>query len=243
MSKGLETERAGHTLIVTTKRGDENLFSAEMIDELSEAVDDAARDRLRFVRLRSEGPVFCVGRDRLGQTPLEFRAEAARIAKLNETLRTTPLTVVAEVQGDAAGFGVGVVASADIAVAVEGARFWFPEVLGGLAPSVVISWLSKTVPYKVAFDMVTTGEAVDARRAQELGLVTDVVPRDSLEAAVVDRIERLSTMRPGAITEIKEFFVRISGLDPGDSANASVDALALSATRNRADKDGLDARH
>lgn len=237
MAEGLHLERTDHTLIVTMQRGEENLFSRDMIDGLSDAVDDAARKGLRFVRLRSEGPVFCVGRDRAGQTPLELRAEAARIVKVNETLRTTPLTVLAEVQGDAAGFGAGIVASADIGVAADSARFWFPEILGGLAPSIVISWLSKTMPYKVAFDMVTTGNPVDAHRAQELGLVTDVVPRDSLEVAVDERIKRLAGMSPGAIKEIKEFFVRIRGLDPGNSAIASVETLALSATRNRADKD------
>jgi enoyl-CoA hydratase/carnithine racemase len=235
MAKGLHLERADYTLIATAEHGDENLFSSEMIDALSDAVDDASRDGLRFVRLRSRGPVFCVGRERAGKTPLELRDEAARIVRVNETLRTTPLTVIAEVHGDAAGFGAGLVASADIAVAAESARFWFPEILGGLAPSVVISWLAKAVPYKIAYDLVTTAEAVDASQARALGLITDVVPDGSLEAAVDDRIKRLTDMSTGAIKEIKEFFVRIRGLDPRDSATASIEALAMSATRIRSE--------
>ena len=235
MADGLHLERDDHTLIATAEHGDENLFSSEMIDALSDAVEDAAHDGLRFVRLRGRGPVFCVGRERSGQTPLELRAEAARIVRLNETLRTAPLTVIAEVHGDAAGFGAGLVASADIAVAAESARFWFPEILGGLAPSIVISWLSKAVPYKVAYDLVTTAEAVDATGARILGLVTDVVPDGSLEAAVDGRIKRLADMSPGAIKEIKEFFVHVRGLDPSASAAASVDALAMSATRIRSE--------
>jgi methylglutaconyl-CoA hydratase len=235
MAEGLHVERADHTLIATAEHGDENLFSAEMMDALSEAVEQAARDGLRFVRLRSKGPVFCVGRERVGKSPLELRAEAARIVRVNETLRTTPITVIAEVHGDAAGFGAGLVASADIAVAAESARFWFPEILGGLAPSIVISWLSKAVPYKIAYDLVTTADVVEAPQARALGLVTDVVTDDSLEAAVDDRIKRLADMSSGAIKEIKEFFVRIRGLDPQNSATASVEALALSATRNRSE--------
>ena len=237
MAEGLHVERAEHTLIVTAQRGEENLYTGEMIDALADSVVDAARDDLRFVRLRARGPVFCVGRERAGKTPLELRAEAARIVRVNETLRITPLTVIAEVGGDAAGFGAGLVASADIAVASASARFWFPEILGGLAPSIVISWLSKSVPYKVAYDLVTTGEPVDAHAARSLGLVTEVADDDALEQVVDHRIKRLADMSPGAIKEIKEFFVRTRGLDPGNSAIASVEALALSAVRNRADKE------
>lgn len=241
MVEGLQIERADHTLVVTADRGDENLFSLEMIGALSDAIDDAARDGLRFARIRARGPVFCVGRERAGTTPLALRDEAASIVRANETFRTTPLTVIAEVQGDAAGFGAGIVASADVAVASDRARIWFPEILGGLAPSVVISWLSKSVPHKVAFDMVTTGEPVGAEEAKRLGLVTDVVPSEELEAAVDDRLKRLADMSPGAIKEIKEFFVRIRGLDPGNSSVAAVETLALSAVRNKAEKEQASA--
>jgi methylglutaconyl-CoA hydratase len=241
MVEGLEIERADHTLVVTADRGAENLFSLEMIDALSDVVDDAARDGLRFARIRARGPVFCVGRERAATTPLALRDEAASIVRANETFRTTPLTVIAEVQGDAAGFGAGLVASADIAVASDRARLWFPEILGGLAPSVVISWLSKSIPYKVAYDMVTSGDPVDPREAQRLGLLTDVVPAAELEAAVDERLKRLADMSPGAIREIKEFFVRIRGLDPSDSSIAAVETLALSAVRNKAEKEQASA--
>jgi enoyl-CoA hydratase/carnithine racemase len=59
--EGLETQRDEETLVVTIRHGDENLFSGDMIDALSDAVDAAGRDGLRFVRVRAEGPVFCVG--------------------------------------------------------------------------------------------------------------------------------------------------------------------------------------
>ena len=235
--QGLEVTRDDETLVVTAERGDENLFSGEMIDALSDAVNAAERDGLRFVRLRARGPVFCVGRDRAGATPLELRDEAARIVRVNETLRTTVLTVIAEVHGDAAGFGAGLVAAADIAVAAEGTRFWFPEILGGLAPSIVIGWLSKTAPYKVAFDLVTSGDPIDAHEAKRFGLVTEVVPAEDLETAVDERLKRLASMSSGAIREIKDFFVRVRGLDAEQSAVAAIEALALSAVRNKSERE------
>jgi methylglutaconyl-CoA hydratase len=238
MVDGLRVDRDGHTIVVTAQRGDENLYSGEMIDALSAAVENAAADGVRFVRLRAEGPVFCVGRDRAGTTPLALRDEAARIVRVNEVFRTASITVIAEVHGDAAGFGAGLVASADIAIAAEDARFWFPEILGGLAPTVVISWLSKTIPYKMAFDMVTTGDPITALEARRVGLVTDVVSGRELRSAVDERLERLALMSPGAIKEIKEFFARTRGLDPAHSSAAAVETLALSAVRNKAEKEG-----
>ena len=237
MAAGLEVERSDDTVIITAASDDENLFSLEMIGALSDEIDAATVDGLRFARIRARGPVFCVGRERVGTTPLALRDEAALIVRANETLRTTPLTVIAEVHGDAAGFGMGVVASADIAIAADTARFWFPEILGGLAPSVVISWLSKTVPYKVAFHMVTTGDPVDAHEAKRLGLITDAVPAGELEAVVDHRLKRLRDMSPGGIKEIKEFFVRIRNLDPAQSSVSAVETLALSAVRNKAEKE------
>jgi len=159
--EGLEIERQGAALVATVERGDQNSFTSEMIDTLADAIDGAAGDgSTRFVRIRARGPVFCVSRDRAGTTPEELRAEAGRIVRINETLRTTPLVSIAEAQGDAAGFGCGIVGACDIAVASEEARFWFPEIRMGLAPTVVISWASKLLPPKRAFDMVVTGEPI-----------------------------------------------------------------------------------
>jgi methylglutaconyl-CoA hydratase len=138
------------------------------------------------------------------------------------------------VHGDAAGFGTGLVAASDVAVAGEDARFWWPEILGGLAPSIVISWLAKMVPHKVAFDLVSTGDPIDAREAQRLGLVTEVVPTGLVEQTAHDRIKRLADMNPAALREIKEFFTRIRPFDPATAAASSVEALAFSAARLQA---------
>ena len=111
--EGLAIEQRSATVVATIERGDQNSFSSEMIDALADAIDEATQDgSTRFVRIRARGPVFCVSRDRAGTTPEELRAEAERIVRINETLRTTPLISIAEVQGDAAGFGGGIVAAA-----------------------------------------------------------------------------------------------------------------------------------
>jgi len=230
--QGLEMERQGASLVATVERGEQNSFSGEMIDSLCTAIDDAAEDPdCRFVRLRARGEVFCLGRDRQGTTPQELRIEAARIVRINETLRTTPLVVLAEVAGDAAGFGCGLIGASDIAVASEAARFWFPEIKMGLAPTVVISWASKMLPTKRAFDMVVTGEPIDARTAAQIGLITEAVPKEEVSAHLDERIEAMAALDAEAVREVKRFFTHVRTMDGPSAAQASVDPLVMGSLR------------
>jgi enoyl-CoA hydratase/carnithine racemase len=231
-TEGLAIERRQATLRVTVDHGEENLFSAAMVNEVSNEVRAAAAEPgMRFVRLRSEGDVFCLGREGASREavppPRDVRAVAAAIVGLNELLQTTTLIVVAEVQGDAAGFGAGLVGNADVAVAAQGARFSFPEILAGYAPTIVISWLTRTVPRKRAFEMVATGAWVDGETALRDGLITEVVPSTRLEARVDERIGELAALDATALRDAKGFLSRTRAMDPASAAGASIDSLAL----------------
>jgi methylglutaconyl-CoA hydratase len=233
----LDIERRDDTLIATARRGDGNLFTSEMIVGLTSAVQSAASEgSIRFVRIRSGAAVFCVGREREESTPEELRTAAQNIVALNEALRTSPLTVVAEVNGDAAGFGAGLVAACDLAVASRDARFWFPEVLAGLAPSIVISWLAHTIPYKHAFDMVASGNKIDAEQAATWGLITEAVAAEDVVDTVDDRLGALARTNASAQREIKRFFASTRTMDAAAAASASVDALTVSALRGAAER-------
>lgn len=232
MIEGLEIERQGATLVATVERGEQNSFSGEMIDALVDAIDDASADpTCRFVRLRARGSVFCLARDRKGSTPDELRDEAGRIVRINETLRTTPLVVIAEVNGDAAGFGCGLVGSSDIAVSSDAARFWFPEIRMGLAPTVVISWASKLLPPKRAFDMVVTGVPIDASTAATVGLITEAVPAEAVAPRVDERIAAMEALDAAGVREIKRFFTHVRSMDGPSAARASIDPLVLGSLR------------
>jgi methylglutaconyl-CoA hydratase len=239
MTDELVIERRGHTLVATANAGDDNIYSPAMIRQLADAIDEAAADPdMRFVRLAARGPAFCLGRGAPPATgngkpsPDALRAVAGAIVAVNELLQTTPLVVVAEVQGDAAGFGAGLVGNADVAVAAEHARFCFPEILSGFAPSIVMSWLPANVPRKRAFEMVATGAWMDARSALRDGLLTEVVPADRLEARVDERIEQLARMSAPALRDVKTFLGRRRGMDAASAAHASVDALVVGALRS-----------
>jgi methylglutaconyl-CoA hydratase len=232
MVDGLRLDTAGGTLAVTIDAGEGNLFTREMMDALVDAVREAGRgDDVRFVRLRAEGDAFCMGRAKGGTSPDEMRGMATRIATVNETLRTSPLTVIAEVGGAAAGFGVGMVGASDVAVASERATFAFPEIKAGFAPAVVISWARYMLPPRLLYDMVSTGDAIDAARALEAGIVTEVVPHERLAARVDERIARLEQVDAFALREMKRFLVFTRAMDPATASSASVDALVLSGLR------------
>jgi methylglutaconyl-CoA hydratase len=237
---GLAIERDGATLRVTIDNGEKNLFSPAMVRELSDEIRAAAAGPdLRFVRLRSRGDAFCLGREGASRegprrAPRAVQAVAGAIVDLNELLQTTPLAVVAEVQGDAAGLGAGLVGNADVAVAADHARFSFPEILAGYAPAVVMGWLPHVLPRKRAFDMVATGAWVDAETALRDGLVTEVVSGDRLETRVDERIAELEALDATALRDVKSFLARTRAMDPASAAAASIDALALAVGGNDA---------
>jgi methylglutaconyl-CoA hydratase len=230
---GLAIDRRDATLLVTIDHGDDNLFSVAMVDELTREMRAAAGDpELRFVRLRSRGDAFCLGRE--GAAPNAPRPEpraiqtvAAAIVELNELLQTTPLVVVAEVQGDAAGLGVGLVGCSDVAIAADSARFSFPEIFAGYAATVVLGWLPHAVPRKRAFEMVATGTWVEAETALDDGLITEVVSAARLEARVDERIAQLAALDANGLRGVKTFLGRTRAMDPPSAAAASIDSLAL----------------
>lgn len=230
--EGLRLDTTGPTLTVTIDSGEGNLFSREMMDALVEAIGDGDRSEdLRFVRLRAEGDAFCLGRVKGGASPDELRGMARRIATVNETLRTSPLTVIAEVNGPAAGFGVGMIGASDIAVASSAATFAFPEIKAGFAPAVVISWARFQLPARLLYDMLSLGEPIAAATAVEAGLVTEVVEPPRLAARVDERLAALEAVDPFALREMKRFLIFTRSMDPGTAALASVDTLVFSALR------------
>jgi methylglutaconyl-CoA hydratase len=229
MVDGLRIDREGSTLTMTVNSDEGNRFSLEMMDALIDEVRAAeGDDATRFVRLRAVGEAFCLGRSKSGESPGEIRAMAIRISAVFETLRTTPLTVLAEINGPAAGFGVGMIGGSDIAVASSAATFAFPEIKAGFAPAVVLSWARYQLPPRLVYDMVSTGEPIDAGRAVAAGLVTEVVEPDALATRVDERIARLEGVDAFALREMKRFLVFTRAMDPGTAAQASVDALVYS---------------
>jgi methylglutaconyl-CoA hydratase len=231
---GLDVERDGAALVVTIDRGERNSFSGEMLRALAECVRRAEQDPgLRLLRIRARGERFCLGRDQEGETTDELRRIAASIVAANEAVRTSALVSVCEVNGDAAGFGVGLTAACDVAVAADPAEFWFPELEAGLAPTVVLSWLPRLVGPKRAFELVAGGRRVGASEAVALGLVTEAAPRDRVRARADDWSALLLARDGAALRDLKGFMSLTRAMDDASAAHAAIDALAMGAARRK----------
>lgn len=222
---------AAGVLDVVFDRPPDNLLTVELCAELTELLLQPPPDA-HVLRLRSAGEVFCLGRERAGSTPAELRAETRTLVGLHRALRDTPLVTVAEVHGDAAGFGVGVIAACDVSVAVSDASLFFPEVGIDLAPALVLAWLPRLVGERQAFWLTATGESISAIRAAELGVINETVSGpDALAKTVQARIDALRIRNPRIHGEIKNMLRAFRSLDEDQALDASVDRLVVGALR------------
>jgi enoyl-CoA hydratase/carnithine racemase len=149
--------------------------------------------------LEGAGPAFSAGHD-LGEMTGRDEAFYQRLfdvcSVLMQRLHTIPQPVIAKVHGIATAAGCQLVASCDLAIAAEEARFATPGVKIGLFCSTPMVPLSRAVGRKRALQMLLTGEFIDARTALAWGLVNDVVPAADLDAAVDALAAKIAVASP-----------------------------------------------
>lgn len=223
MARGLDLRPDGDGVIrAVVDNGPDNLVTVQTCEALTAYLHDPPPDAHVLV-LAADGPVFCLGRERRATTAAELRAEVGALVALNRALADSRLVTVAQVHGDAAGYGVGLAALCDLAVAAPSARFWFPEVEMDLAPAVVLAWLPRVVGRQQAFRLTATGRKIGAAEAAALGLVTLVAPSDAALATTArDEIAHLTKHSRRVHGEIKTFLRASTDL----SADAAHDLAA-----------------
>jgi len=206
------------------------MFDA-MLDVLSE---EASRPSARVLRIAAEGDRFCVGRERSAATPAATRREIARLIALKRAVRESPLVAVAEVQGDALGFGFGLAICCDFVVVSERARLGFPEMLFGLPPMAIMAYLGEYALPRHAFPLVLLGEPISAERALAIGLVNDVTAPDELAPRVDALVAKLLALDADAMRNCKEFFRLAQAGSFETNARVALDALVVASLAMRA---------
>ena len=177
-------------LRLTLNRPDaRNALSAPLMAALLEALARAAEDpQTRVVVIAGAGPAFCAGHDlremRADQRRETYERVFAQCSELMLAIVRLPKPVIAEVHGVATAAGCQLVATCDLAVAAEDARFATPGVNIGLFCSTPMVALTRAIGRKAAMEMLLTGKLIDANTAQAIGLVNRVVPREGLREAV-----------------------------------------------------------
>lgn len=196
------------TLTLNTP-GNLNALSDAMIAALTEELGAIAAGKdVRAVILKGAGKAFCAGHD-LKEMTAGRQAEDGgkayfadlfkRCAALMTLIPSMPQPVIAEVHGIATAAGCQLVASCDMAVAAEGTKFGVNGVNIGLFCSTPMVALSRNIPRKKAFEMLTTGSFVDAAEAADLGLVNKVVPHEDLAGATRDLADLVASKLGAAV--------------------------------------------
>lgn len=187
-------ERDGPFITITMNRPERrNALSLEHMRELTAAFTEAGASDARGVILAGRGPVFSAGHDfadMAGADLVSMRQLLWACTELMETMQRIPQPVIAKVHALATAAGCQLVATADLAVAAEGAGFATPGGKGGWFCHTPMVAIGRAVGRKQAFQMALTGDTIDAGTALRWGLVNRVVPAGELESATLDLLER-----------------------------------------------------
>jgi enoyl-CoA hydratase/carnithine racemase len=222
-----------------------NALSMGLMEALDTALADIAADpSVKTVIIAANGPAFCAGHDlreiRATPTREAYEQVFALCSRLMQRIVRLPKPVIAQVHGVATAAGCQLVASADLAVAADTARFATPGVDIGLFCSTPMVALSRAVGRKAAMEMLLTGELVPAARARELGLINRVVPEPDLPAATRALAAQIAAKSPLTVAIGKEAFYRQAEMDLTDAYAYASEVM----TRNMLARDaaeGIDA--
>jgi len=212
-------ERDGEIAVLVLNRPQpRNSLSEDLLKTLAAALHEIKDDTsVRAVVLAANGPAFCAGHDLKELTARRSDADGGRAyfryimttcSAMMQQIVTLPQPVIAAVQGPASAAGCQLVASCDLAIASEAAKFATPGVDIGLFCSTPMVALSRNVARKHAMEMLLTGDMVEAVRAAEIGLVNRVVPAGTERAAAVALATQIASKSSYTLKVGKEAFYR-----------------------------------
>jgi methylglutaconyl-CoA hydratase len=210
------TEARGAQFRITLNRPEKrNAIDAALLAGVSEGLKAAVADpRIRVIVLTGAGKAFCAGGDLAPDGGFQFDFAQPRTA-YGDLLRLSqdcPLPIIAAINGACLAGGMGLLAMADLAVAVESAKFGLPEVKIGLFPCQVMSLLGRLVPPRIVREWALTGETFDAEAARAAGLVNHVTTAEGFEAKVEALCAALAARSPTAIRRGKYALKALEGM-------------------------------
>jgi enoyl-CoA hydratase/carnithine racemase len=192
----IETRRDGDVSTITlTAPERRNPLSTSTLRELGEALEEAASSDALAVVLASTGSVWSTGHDLKEMAGLDedgLRQLFTTCTAVMRRIETMPQPVIARVHALATAAGCQLVASCDLAVAAESARFAAPGGKGGLFCHTPMVAIARNIGRKRAMELALSGDEIDAATAADWGLVNHVVPDDELDRAVADLAARVT---------------------------------------------------
>lgn len=187
----------GRVATITLNRPEKrNAISFELIDDLLRSLDEVSKSDAIVLILTGAGKAFCSGMDLenlkalLGRTPEQNLQDSEKMVRLFRSLYEFPKVTIAAVNGAAVAGGTGLALLCDFTLAAPEAKFGYTEVRIGFVPAIVSTFLLRQVGEKQARDLLLTGRLFGAEEAARLGLITEIVPPESL----LDRARELAAL-------------------------------------------------
>ena len=241
----VRSDSGGIATLTLNRPQSRNALSRGMLSALSAELQRLAADSSRVVILCGAGPAFCAGHDLK-----EIRAEGfsrsycealfAECTQVVMEIVRLPKPVIAQVHGIATAAGCQLVASCDLAVAADDARFATPGVNIGLFCSTPMVALSRNVGRKAAMRMLLTGDLIDAEAAIRMGLINDAVPPGELADRAMQLAAKIAAKSPLTLAIGKEAFYRQVELPLAD-AYAHTSRVMVTNLSKRDAQEGIDA--
>jgi methylglutaconyl-CoA hydratase len=203
----------GVAKLVLNRPGQRNALDPELAGSLAAAVESASADQsVRVIVIAGAGSAFCAGAKLDALLAASERGDAEGVAdsfRVVEQVYRAVLAarppLIAAVNGPALAGGAGIVGACDLAIASSGASLGYPEVLLGLVPGMVMTLLVRQAGLRAALDLALTGRRVPADEALRLGLLTEVVPPEQLDARVDELARQLAALSPAALAATKRW--------------------------------------
>lgn len=246
----IREDRGAVTHLTLNLPGKLNALSDGMIAAVTRTFGDLMiSETQRVIVLKGAGKAFCAGHDlKEMQAKRETNDKGAaalrdlfdRCARMMQMIPRLPQPVIAQTHGIATAAGCQLVASCDLAVAAEDCRFGVNGVNIGLFCSTPMVALSRNVPRKQVFEMLVTGEFIDAARAREIGLVNRVVAPEALEAETAALADHIAAKLGSAVRIGKRAFYDQLQL-PLDKAYEMTGAVMVENMLDRDTSEGIAA--
>jgi methylglutaconyl-CoA hydratase len=240
MYETLLLDISGHLATITLNRPEKrNAISAKMIAELQTALDEIESSHARVGIVTGAGKAFCAGMDLetlasiANQTAAENQDDSRRIARMFRRIWSFSKPLVAAVNGAALAGGCGIATLCDFTLAVPEAKFGYTEVKIGFLPAIVSVFLTRQIGEKRARDLLLTGRIVDAREAKELGLITEIVEGDRLQARTRELADILIASSPSSLTRAKRLLTTAAAA----GVDADLERAVLESARIRCTAD------
>ena len=226
-------DRSGEMLTFTLNNADAgNEVTAPMFDAMIAALrSEATVPTARVLRIRARGEVFCTGRERAGTDAVSIHREVSRLIELKRLLRASSMITIAEVQGNAFGFGFGLAILCDFTLVSSSAKLAFPEMRKGLPPAAIMAYLGRYTLPKQVFPMVLFGDAITPETALNAGLVTRVCAPDTLQAEADALADRILALDDTGARQCKSFFQTADEGSLEHNFRCATETLTVSALR------------